>query len=192
MLKRSVSDDLGVAATKKYKAARESSSSSSSGSEDSEEDDSTWVPSSEDESRVAEPCEQVDDQSVDEVAVQYSTRSRGTVAHPFDSGSLNAVMDQVDEEVNKESDFSSDTESEEEEGGGEDEDEDDEDDESDSDDEYSDDDSFMTSDDDDEEEENEEGGSDSQETGALYPVTLVRCDAGIPALDGTLQNADSA
>jgi hypothetical protein len=147
MLKRCSSDE-GLAG-----AAKKCRSDASSADEESD-DGSSWAPSSGDE----------DEECCEHDAI--GTRSRvGFMAVPSDMSGINAIMDRVDEDVNRESDFSSESESEEEdedEGSGESEEESDEEDS----DAYSDDDSFVTSDDE-----------------FVDPVALVRCDAGIPALD---------
>jgi hypothetical protein len=150
MLKRCASDEGVAVSAKKHK------SDASSCSEEESDDDSSWVPSSGEEE---EECCEHD---------AISTRSRiGDVAFPSDMGDINAIMDRVDEDVNRESDFSSESEEDDGNDSGE-EDSDESDEEESDDDDYSDDDSFVTSDD---------------EPEFAAPVTLARCDAGIPALD---------
>jgi hypothetical protein len=166
MLKRCASDEM-VAGEAKKRCGPDHALSEEEESDDDESSSSSWVPSSgEEEDDDGECCEQHS---------AIGTRSRtGFVAMPSDSSGIDAIMDRADEDVNRESDFSSESEDEEEEddddeGSGEEEEEEDE--ESSDDDFYSDDDSFVTSSSD---------VDDGPEVAA--PVTLVRCDAGIPAL----------
>ena len=131
--------------------------------ETSEETDSTWNQSSCDDESEQEKAAEV--ATLDQVNVIH-TRSRGVVVR---NEGVDAAMDKADEEVNNESDFSTDTDSEEDE----EEDEEDEDDmdleeeeeeEDTEDDGYSDDDSFITSDED-ENEGDEEISSAHEEKG---------------------------
>jgi len=160
----------GSAAVKRCKSDDVSSESSE------DDDDDSWAPSSDD-----EVGGELDDALIERAcnATQYSTRSRGMVSFPSGMDDLNAVMDRVDEDVDRESDLSSDSDIEEEEEEDDSDDSDDSEEEESEDDDYSDDDSFVTSDDD--------------EPTADSPVTLSRCDAGIPPLDdGALNGVGKA
>ena len=155
MLKRC--NDVSEEDSQAVKRKKMDEASDASSNEDDEDDDSSWVPSSgEDDS--GEVCGM--SSSV------YGTRSRGVVAFPSDMDDLN---DHADNDADKQSDLSSDSDDEEEDDV---ESSDDEDEESETeDDEYSDDDSFVTSD------EEEHCGECAD-----CPVALTRCEAGIPDL----------
>ena len=175
MTKRSVDEDdmplcEGPADACGKKQKRSSDSASDEG--DDYDADSSWEPSDAGDGFRS-------DQETDLCAgSRYGTRSRGGVAFPVDTDGVNAIMDRVDADVDKESDMSSTTddddddeseseEDEEDEGESDEEDEEDDGESETEDDEYSDDDSFVTSD------------ADSDAEG---PSELLRCDAGIPAL----------
>ena len=162
MLKRCMSESVGGGDAGVAKKCRtDDASSGSCAEEDDDETDGSWVPSSDEEDGDGG----FGDGLSDGCCAMYSTRSHGEASFPVSKEDSNALMDRVDEEVDNESDLSSESDEDDEDESDEDEDSEEE---SDEDDEYSDDDSFVTSDDE----------ADTQDS----PASLVRCDAGIPDL----------
>ena len=193
MLKRNLSVDFENDSTndetKKPKRMETPPSQNTSDDDDDASDESSvWAPSDYgDAEEGGEACE--DD--VGGLTSSYCTRSRGRAAllHSTEED-VKVAMDKADEEVNNESDLSSDTESDVDDEEEDEEDDDDdvsdeeEEEESEEEDDYSDDDSFVTSD------EGEEdivipSSNGVELDNGLSPATLVRCNAGIdPCEDG--------
>lgn len=192
MLKRNLSVDFENDSTndetKKPKRMETPPSQNTSDDDDASDESSVWAPSDYgDAEEGGEACE--DD--VGGLTSSYCTRSRGRAAllHSTEED-VKVAMDKADEEVNNESDLSSDTESDVDDEEEDEEDDDDdvsdeeEEEESEEEDDYSDDDSFVTSD------EGEEdivipSSNGVELDNGLSPATLVRCNAGIdPCEDG--------